>query len=82
MKNLNLFKVNTTAFSEEDFLLLTTLTEAQIVEVIEPIVLLEREVVSGDVMYTNEDYVYLLQKHYPSETITQYDIDGIQTISI
>lgn len=40
---MNLFSVNTTAFDEENFILITTLTEQDIVEVINPIVNAERD---------------------------------------
>jgi hypothetical protein len=79
---LNLVQINTTAWDEEDFLLVTSLTEDQIKEVIEPIVLAEREVVNGDVMYYNEDYVHLLQQQYPSATIIHYNPNEIDLISI
>jgi hypothetical protein len=81
-KNVKLFRVTTTAWCEEDFYLLTSLTIQQIKEVIEPLVLAEREVVNGDMMYTNNDYIYLLKKHYPSETIIHYAIDGVDAIMI
>ena len=80
--NLNLYKVNTTTYNEEDFLILTSLTEEEIKEVLTPIVLTEREVVAGDVMFANEDYIYLLEKYYPQAVIIHYTINGIETISI
>lgn len=81
MENLNLFRINTSSWIEEDFLILTSLTEQQIVQVIRPIVIEESKVVNGDAMYSNEDYVYLLQERYPSETIIHYTFNGIETIS-
>ena len=45
-------RINTTAWMEEDFYLLTTLDDDQIAEVIQPIVNAERD---GYEQYTNED---------------------------
>lgn len=80
--NLNLVHINTTAWDEEDFLLLTSLTEEQIVSTLKPIVEAEREVVDGDVMYANEDYVHILQTTYPDAVVIHYTIDEIDYISI
>lgn len=78
-KNLNLFKVNTTAYEEEDFILLTTLTEEQVIEVISPIVNDERE---NNVVYDNDILVEALTKAYPKAILLQYTMDGIDVISI
>lgn len=80
--NLNLYQINTTAWDEEDFVLLTSLTEEQIIETLKPIVEAEREVVDGDQMYTNEDYVHILQTAFPDKVVIHYTIDGIDLISI
>jgi hypothetical protein len=94
---LDLFQVNTTAWDEEDFLLLTSLTEEQITEVIKPIVEKEREreskLFEGDnpspvywseliQEYTNESLVRELIKAYPDATIIHYDPNQIDLISI
>jgi hypothetical protein len=42
-KKLNLVNINTTAWSEENFLLMTSLTETQIKEIIIPIVEKQRQ---------------------------------------
>jgi hypothetical protein len=78
-RKLNLVQVNTTAYSEEDFLLLTDLTEAQIKKVISPIVRNERE---NDESYDNDDLVDALKKAYPNHTITHYTPNNIYLISI
>lgn len=80
--NLNLYQLNTTSWDEEDCILLTSLTEKEITDIIEPLVLAEREDESGDILYTNKDYAYLLQKHYPQAVVVQYAIDGIDLITI
>ena len=82
LDKLNLVQINTTAWDEEDFLLLTSLTEEQITKILQPIVEAERESVDGDVMYANEDYVHHLQKTYPNAVVIHYTIDGIDVISL
>jgi hypothetical protein len=94
---LDLFQVNTTAWDEEDFLLMTSLTEEQITEVIKPIVEEEREreskLFEGDnpepvywseliQEYSNESLVRELIKAYPNATIIHYDPNQIDLISI
>lgn len=95
--NLNLLRINTTAFMEEDFLLMTSLTEKQIIEVIKPIVEKERErqsamfegenpepVFWSDLVpeYDNGTLIEALIKEYPKDTIVWYQLDGIETIEI
>jgi len=77
--NLNLFQVNTTAYDEEDFLLLTSLTEEQITKVIKPIVDDERE---NEVEYDNETLVDALIREYPHHVVSHYSTSGIDLISI
>ena len=66
MKNLRLVNINTTAFSEEDFSLITDLTDDEIEKVIEPLVLAERE---GDGEYDNDELVSALELKYPKNYI-------------
>lgn len=66
---MELFKIKTTAWSDEDFMLVTTLTEQDIVEVIMPLVNAERD---GYEEYTNDSLVDALKKRYPSATIDLY----------
>jgi len=63
------YKINTTAYSEEDFLLITDLTGMEVEDVINPIVQAERE---QGVDYTNEDIVNDLKKRYPKSSIKAY----------
>jgi hypothetical protein len=79
MKKTQLFQINTTAWDEEDFLLETTLTEEQIVSVIKPIVMNERD---NDVEYENSDLVTKLQEAYPTDLISYYSPSDINLISI
>ncbi len=66
---MNIFQINTTAYEEEDFFLLTDLTEEDIIEVITPIVNQERD---GYEEYDNESLVYSLQKRFPKALVSMY----------
>lgn len=60
------FEINTTAYSEENFVIVTDLTEQQILDVICPIVIDERD---NDVEYDNQEILDALEKAYPTNTI-------------
>jgi len=64
---MKIFKVNTTAYEEEDFFLLTDLSEQDITEVVHPIVMAERD---GEDEYDNESILQALRKRYPKKQIT------------
>lgn len=66
---MNIFRVNTTAYTEEDFYLQTELEEQDIVEVIMPIVNAERD---GYEDYDNEMILDALKKRYPRKKIELY----------
>ncbi len=66
---MNIFKVSTTAYKEEDFYLQTELDEVDIVEVITPIVNAERD---GYEDYDNEYLLDALKKRYPRKKIELY----------
>jgi hypothetical protein len=76
---MNLFNINTTAFEEEDFLLLTDLTEEQIVKVLKPIVYDERD---GGEEYDNDLLIEELIKEYPNNKIIMHQLDNIDNIVI
>jgi len=78
-ENLRIVRVNTTAFKEEDFLVLTTLNDDQITQVITPIVNAER---SGEEYYDNDGLVFALKDKYPKEVVEQYSIDDMDQLSI
>jgi hypothetical protein len=79
MKNLSIFEINTTAFTEENFILLTNLTEQQIKDVIYPIVNAERE--KGE-FYDNELLVQAINEVYPKNVALLYTKDGLDLITI
>ena len=66
---MNIFRINTTAYEEEDFFLMTDLTEQEITEVVTPIVELERNEVQD---YDNDMLVENLELAYPSAFIKVY----------
>jgi hypothetical protein len=74
---MNIFRINTTAFVEEDFFLQTDLSEQQIVDIIYPIVLDER---NENIEYNNDDLVSALQITYP-DAIIEYFTE-FETITI
>jgi hypothetical protein len=63
------FEINTTAWEEENFILFTDLSEKQIIDVITPIVMAERE--HGN-EYTNDDLIDALMDAYPSNKVYAY----------
>lgn len=73
---MRVIRINTTAWAEEDFFLVTTLTDEQISEVIRPIVNAERE---GEGSYNNNILVYQLSERFPLEYISMFtDFDEIK----
>ena len=75
---MNIFRIKTTAWQEEDFILMTTLTEEQVSDVLSPIVEQERE---GDGEYDNDSLVKALEDAHPLAIIEQYSTELI-TITI
>ena len=69
MRTIEVIRINTTAYEEEDFFLLTDLTEQEIAEVVTPIVELERNEIQE---YDNNDLVENLEIAYPSAFIKVY----------
>lgn len=72
-------EINTTAFEEEDFRIITDLTDEQIMIVIEPIVMAERED-SEEYEYDNEGLINSLIMCYPQNFVRS--IDPIDKITI
>lgn len=71
------FKINTTAFDEENFILTTELNEKEIVDVIAPIVMSERD---GNGYYDNDELLVALKEAYPTKLIIMYQ--ELNTITI
>ena len=63
---MNIFRIRTSAWEEESFILATQLSEKQIRSVIQPMVDEERD---GEFVFTNDDYVQVLRDAYPKSVI-------------
>ena len=83
-EDIRVVEINTTAFEEENFILVTDLTDEEIQEVITPIVLAERNQIENDdnVFYYNETLVSELLEKYPNNLISFYTKDSIELIEI
>lgn len=82
-EDIRAVEVNTTAFKEENFILVTNLTDEEIEEVIRPIVEKERnETDEEDYYYDNVELVGALQEVYPNNLILVYYTDSIELITI
>jgi|GEM_PF-3241513 len=78
--DLRLVQVNTTAWEEEDMLLITNLTDEQIQSVVTPIVERERE--SDDYGYVNNDLADALRLQFPDKVVINYDPSDVDLINI
>jgi hypothetical protein len=70
---MRVIRINTTAWAEEDFYLVTTLDDDQIAEVIQPIVNAERD---GYEEYDNDTLVKAIKDRFPleySDMYTEFD---------
>ena len=67
---MRLININTTAFEEEDFLLLTDLNDDELYEVIMPMVNAERD---GEDEYDNDMIFEALRKRYPINLVVKFN---------
>jgi hypothetical protein len=67
---MNIFRIKTTAWKEEDLVLLTTLSDSQVKDCLYPIVESERD---GKSTYDNDDLFNALTLAYPEATIMHYN---------
>jgi hypothetical protein len=82
-ESVRLVRINTTSCDEEDFLLLTDLTDDEIQDIITPIVEAERENPEDEVhFYDNEGLFWALKDQYPNNLVIQYTLDGIDSLTI
>jgi hypothetical protein len=77
--HIKLVKISTTSYEEEDFLLVTSLSDEQIEAVIKPRVEEERNS-DGSVFYSNDDLWWLLKDVYPNEFMSVYTEDTIDKL--
>ena len=69
MKNLSVFEIATSGWKEENFRLMTNLTEEQVRGVIQPMVDKERE---DEIVLMNDEYVQALQDKYRTKIVVLY----------
>jgi hypothetical protein len=82
-ESVRLVRINTTSSDEEDFLLLTDLTDDEIQDIITPIVEAERENPEDEVhFYDNEGLFWALKENYSRSLIIHYTLDGIDSLTI
>jgi hypothetical protein len=67
---MRVIRINTTAWEEEDFYLVTTLDDNQISDIIQPIV-------SSSSEYDNETLINALKKEYPFDFISVAEFDQL-----
>lgn len=67
--------INTTAYQEEDFTILTDLTHDEISTVLTPIIERER---TEDIEYINEDLMNALLEAYPGRVIQELNNEYLQ----
>ena len=80
---IRLVRVSTTSNEEEDFLLITELTDAEIQAVVTPIVEKERnEEQAEEYFYDNEGLLWALKDHYPRCLVIQYTNDSMDSLTI
>lgn len=63
---MKLFKIKTTGWGDEDFIIATSLDEKQVRSVIQPLVEDEHD---NEILYSNSDYVEALRTRYPKAVV-------------
>jgi hypothetical protein len=67
---MNIYEINTTAYEAENFFLMTNLSQQDIVEVVNPIVMAERD---GEDDYDADKILRALKRRYPEAMIKMFD---------
>lgn len=67
---MNVFRIRTTDWQENDFLIMTSLSEIQVRKVIEPIVIFNKD---NDEVTSHEEYVSALSSSYPKAVVVSED---------
>jgi hypothetical protein len=75
--NTRVIRISTTAYSDENFYLITSLSDVQIKSVVKPIVQAERD---GKTGYDNDDLIHALVTAYPDDIVEMHY--GVETLSI
>jgi hypothetical protein len=80
VEQIRIVEVSQNSWEEENLLLLTTLTDEQIKEVLAPLLKEEREDETGEVIYANDDMVSILSEKYPDDIVILYGEPDYLTI--
>ena len=72
LDNIRIVEVWQNSWEEENLLLLTTLTNDQIKEVLLPLLEEERACENGEVIYANDDMAQILRDKYPNDIVVWY----------
>lgn len=68
---MEIYRIKTSSWDEEDFFLLTDLSVEEINSVIQPMVEHERKSEVGEI-FINDEYVIALEKKYPNALVQHY----------
>ena len=68
---MEIYRIKTSSWDEEDFYLLKDLSDEEINSVIQPMVEHERESEEGEI-FINDEYVVALEKKYPNALVQHY----------
>ena len=72
VEKIRIVEVYQNSWAEENLVLLTTLTDEQITNVLNPLIEEERENENGEVIYANEDMASILSEKYPNDIVVLY----------
>jgi len=72
ISNIRIVEVKQNSWDEENLLLLTTLDNNQIEEVLAPLLAEERASEDGEVIYSNEAMSNILSEKYPDDIVILY----------
>jgi uncharacterized protein (UPF0218 family) len=80
IEKIRIVEVYQNSWAEENLVLLTTLTDEQITNVLNPLIEEERENENGEVIYANEDMASILSEKYPNDIVVLYGEPDYLTI--
>jgi hypothetical protein len=77
--HIRLVKISTTAYEEENFYIVTSLSDKQIEGVVGPKIEEERDS-DGTVFYTNDDLWWSLKEVYPNDFVAAYTEENMNEL--
>jgi len=72
VEKIRIVEVYQNSWDEENLLLLTTLTDEQITNVLDPLIEEERANELGEILYPNDTMVQILNDKYPNDIVVLY----------